>query len=97
MPDIVPHALHVLIVFNPFNSYNQKLLLLVPGEGCFPGVSAVKNLPAHARDAKDGGSIPGFERSPGVGNGNSSLPWETPWTEEPGGLQSTALQTVKHN
>ena len=27
----------------------------------------VKNLPANARDA---GSIPGSERSPGVGNGN---------------------------
>ena len=30
----------------------------------------VKNLPASARDARDAGSIPELERSPGVGNGN---------------------------
>ena len=33
----------------------------------FPGGSAVKNLSANARDE---GSIPGSERSPGVENGN---------------------------
>ena len=33
----------------------------------FPGGSVVKNLPANAGDA---GSIPGFGRSPGGGNGN---------------------------
>ena len=30
----------------------------------------VKNLPASAGDARDTGSIPELERSPGVGNGN---------------------------
>ena len=30
----------------------------------------VKNLPAKAGDAKDMGSIPGLERSPGGGHGN---------------------------
>ena len=30
----------------------------------------VKNPPASAGDAGDMGSIPGIERSPGVGNGN---------------------------
>ena len=25
------------------------------------------------------------------------LAWRTPWTEEPGGLQSTGLQRVGHN
>ena len=30
----------------------------------------VKNLPAHAGDARDVGSIPGLGRSSGVGNGN---------------------------
>jgi len=40
------------------------------------------------------GSIPGSGRSPGEGNGDhfSILAWETPWTEEPGGLQSMELQ-----
>ena len=31
---------------------------------------AVKNPPANARDMKDLGSIPGWGRSPGEGNGN---------------------------
>ena len=36
----------------------------------FPGDSAVKNLPANARDLRDGGSSPCSGRSPGEGNGN---------------------------
>ena len=28
---------------------------------------------------------------------SSILAWEIPWTEEPGGLQSMALQKVGHN
>ena len=51
----------------------------------FPGGSAVKNLPANARDT---GSIPGLGRSPGGRNGNLLLAWKIPQTEEPGGLQS---------
>ena len=35
----------------------------------FPGGTVVKNLPANAGDV---GSIPGLERFPGRGNGNSS-------------------------
>ena len=31
----------------------------------------IKNLPANAGDARDRGSIPGFGRFPGVGNGSS--------------------------
>ena len=31
----------------------------------------VKNLPGNAGDVRDVGSIPGFGRSPGEGNGNS--------------------------
>ena len=52
----------------------------------------VKNLPANAGNA---GSIPGWGRSPGEGNGgihSSILSWEIPWTEEPDGLQSVGLQ-----
>ena len=59
----------------------------------------VKILPTNAADAGDVGSIPGWGRSPGVGNGNS-LQYscmEIPWTEEPGKLQSTGSQTVGHN
>ena len=43
----------------------------------------------------------GQEDSPGGGHGNSLqalfLPGESPWTEEPGGLQSMALQRVGHD
>ena len=28
---------------------------------------------------------------------SSILTWEIPWTEEPGGLQSTGLQRVEHD
>ena len=40
--------------------------LYLPSVG-FPGGSVVKNLPANARDA---GSVAGWGRSPGEGNGN---------------------------
>ena len=55
--------------------------------GVFPGDSMVKNLPANAGDTN---LIPGSVRSPGEGNDNPfyGVAWETPWTEEPGGLQS---------
>ena len=36
----------------------------------FPGGSAVKNASANAGDTGDSGSISGWERSPGEGNGN---------------------------
>ena len=38
-------------------------------------------------------------QSDGEGNDNplQYLAWETPWTEEPGGLQSVGLQRVRHN
>ena len=58
----------------------------------------VKNQPANARDVRDMGSIPGSGRSPGGGNGNSSiLVWRIPWREEPDGLQSTVLHRVRHD
>ena len=58
-----------------------------------PGGSVVKNPPAG--DTADRGSIPGSGRSPGVemATRSSILPWKIPWTEEPGGLQSTGLQS----
>ena len=51
----------------------------------------VKNSPANERDS---GSIPGSRRSPGEGTAthSSSLAWEIPQTEEPGGLQSMESQ-----
>ena len=62
----------------------------------FPGGSTVKNSVATVRPMS---SIPGLGRSPGVGNG-SPLQYSclgNPWTEEPGGLQSTGSQNAGHS
>ena len=57
----------------------------------------VKNPPSNAGDVRDASSIPGSGRSPGGGNGTllPVLDWETPWTEECGGLQSMGSQRVR--
>ena len=59
----------------------------------------VNNLLANAGDVRNTGSIPGLERSPGVGSGNHSMifTWKIPWTEEPGGPQSVRLRRVGHS
>ena len=59
----------------------------------------VKNVPDNAEDLRDGGSIPGLERSPGGGHGNHSsiLAWRISWTEEPGGIQSKGSHRVRHD
>ena len=56
----------------------------------------VKNLPASAGNTGDMGLIPGWGRSPGVGNGNhfSILAWQSSWMEEPGRLQSKGPQEL---
>ena len=61
---------------------------------CFPGGSDSKEPACNAGDQD---LIPRLGRSPGEGNGNPLLPGESPWTEEPGGLQSMGLQRVEHN
>ena len=55
---------------------NQWLIVMVKGLGFsyqpagFPSGGEVKNLPVHAGNRRDAGSIPGSWRCPGVGNGN---------------------------
>ena len=58
----------------------------------------VKNPPAGAGDRRDTDLIPGSGRCPGGGHGNplQYLAWRTPWTEEPGGLQSVGSKRVGH-
>ena len=62
-----------------------------------PGGSDGKESACNAGDL---GLSPGSGRSPGEGNGNplqySGLE-KTPWTEEPGGLQSMESQRVGHD
>ena len=59
----------------------------------------VKNPSANAGDIRDrvrslGGEDP-LEK--GIETYSSTLAWEIPWTEEPGGLQSMGLQRVGHD
>ena len=62
--------------------------------GGFPGGSAVKNLPADAGDVGLGREDP-LEK--GLATHSSILAWKTPWTEEPGKLQSMWSQKVRQN
>ena len=59
----------------------------------------VKNLPAIVEDARDVGSIPGWEDSLEMETAtHSSIPaWRIPWTEEPGGSQFMGSQSVRHD
>ena len=56
-----------------FKSFQKKILRIKWRGSLSLGLSGgavVKNLPANAGDARDSGLIPGWERSPGKGNGN---------------------------
>ena len=59
----------------------------------FPGGLDRKESASNARDL---GSIPGLGRSleKGMATHSSILAWESPWTEEPGGLMSTGSKRV---
>ena len=62
----------------------------------FPGSSDAEESACQAGDL---GLIPGSGRSPreGLVTHSSILVWRIPWTEEPGGLQSTGSQKVRHD
>ena len=70
----------------PLNIYS----VIQPTPG-FLGDSVVKNLPVNLGDMC---SIPGSGTAPEKG---CILPWEIPWTEELGGLQSMGCKRVGHN
>ena len=57
----------------------------------FPGGSVVTNLPTNAGEPS---LIPVSEYplEKGMATYSSTLAWEIPWTEEPGGLQSMGSQ-----
>ena len=65
----------------------------------FPDGSAGEEPACNAGDTGDSGSIPGLGRSPREGSGihSSILAWEMPWTEEPGGLQSSRQRKAGHD
>ena len=62
----------------------------------FPDVSMVKNLPAmQETQVQSLGWEDPLEE--GMATRSSILAWEIPWTEDPGGLQSTGSQGVGHD
>ena len=65
----------------------------------FPGDAGVMNLPVNAGDARGSGSILGREDclEKEMATRSSNLAWRSPWTEEPGGLQSTGSQRGTHD
>ena len=62
-------------------------------------ILVVKNTPGNATRCQGARFDPWVRRSPGGRNGNRSaiLVGRIPWTEEPGGPQSTGLQRVRHD
>ena len=94
---------HSLLIAFLTNCYEIRLAisraLVDPGYQIFLASQValvVKNLPANGGDINNVSSIPGLERFPGGGHGNSlqCLSLRIPWTEKPGGLQSKGLQRV---
>ena len=64
----------------------------------FLGFSGGSDGKESAHNLGDLGSISGLGRSPGGGHPTSVfLAGESPWTEEPGGLQSMGSQRVRHD
>ena len=65
----------------------------------FPGGSVAKNPPAIQELQEIQFRSLGREDSleKGMATHSSILAWRIPWTEEPGGLQPTELQTVRHD
>ena len=59
----------------------------------------VKDTPANAGDARDSGFDLGREDSleKELATHSNVLTWRIPWTEEPGGLQSTGSWRVRHD
>ena len=68
---------------------------LSQGKG-FPGAPTVENPPAMPEtQAQSRSQEDPLEK--GMATHSSILTWRIPWTEEPGGLQSTGSQRAAHN
>ena len=63
---------------------------------CFPGGTAVENLPAMQEvQVQSLGLEDSLEKK--MATHSSILAWKTPWTEEPDGLQSIGLQRIGYD
>ena len=86
--------------FHPPSGPKQSLITeYQQDQGASQVVLVVKNPPANAGDGRDTGSICVWEDplEEGIALHSSILAWRTPWTEEPGGLQSMSFQRVRHD
>ena len=85
--------------WNAIKFFFVKKCLADLHDGSSQGVQLVKNTPADPGDPRDVGSIPGLGRSPGirVDNPLQYLAWKSPWTVEPGGLQSMDFQRARQD
>ena len=65
----------------------------------FPDGSADKESACSAGEAREEGSTPGRENplEEEMVTHSRKLAWEMPWTEEPGGLQSTESRRIRHD
>ena len=91
-----------------FHSTMEKLMLIIqntvtlwshwesPGSHHFPGGSVAKNLPATQETWVWSLRLEDPLKKE-MATHSSILAWIIPWTEEPGRLQSTGLQTARHN
>ena len=62
----------------------------------FPVAQRLKHLPAMQKTwVRSLGREDTLEKE--MATHSSILAWRIPWTEEPGGLQSTGLQRVRHD
>ena len=96
-----PYVLVLLSpTFHPPSGPKQSLITKYQqDQGASQVVLVVKNPPANAGDVRDTGSICVWEDplEEGIALHSSILAWRTPWTEEPGGLQSMSFQRVRHD
>ena len=65
----------------------------------FSSGSVIKNPPAMQEAQEIQVQSPGWEDplEKGMATHSGILAWRVPWTVEPDGLQSTGLQTVRHD
>ena len=95
-PDIVPNFLHCLAIAQCLYLYDNPYFSFTTSHALgFPGGSVVKNSPDNAGSDPCVGKIPWRKAwQPTL----VFLPGESPWTEDPGGLQSIGLlERVRHN
>ena len=81
-------------MFDEVNSH-VEVVLIVRTYGCYLGLPRCCYCKESSCNAGDTGLIQGqeFPLEEGTASHSSILAWRIPWTEEPGGLQYTGLQS----